>query len=388
MNKKSKMDESFILERKDFRKLLDELKENNYKIVAPTIRTGAIIYDEIDSENKLPEGWTENQKAGFYRIEPRRDKALFGYPVGPYSWKKFLFPPKIRLFQAVRKEHRFEIKNEDKNPPKYAFVGVRSCDLHAIATQDQIFIGEKFTDSIYKSRREQIFIVAVNCGQPGGTCFCVSMNTGPKVTFGYDIVLTEVLEEQRHYFVAQSGTQKGERVLRQITNQKADLRAIQRAEKIINNTAENMGLKMNTKGIKELLFRNPDNPVWDEVSERCLTCANCTMVCPTCFCTTIEDTTDLQGETAERWRRWDSCFTLDFSYLHGGSVRTSVKSRYRQWMTHKLASWIGQFDISGCVGCGRCITWCPVGIDITEEVRAIRESESNGKMTGGKNEKS
>jgi Fe-S oxidoreductase len=102
------------------------------------------------------------------------------------------------------------------------------------------------------------------------------------------------------------------------------------------------------------------------------------MVCPTCFCTTVEDVSDVTGDHAERWRRWDSCFTLGFSYIHGGSIRNSGKARYRQWMTHKLASWIDQFGTSGCVGCGRCITWCPVGIDITEEARAIRDGGQHG----------
>ncbi len=376
---------SFILEKNDFQKMLDALKERNYTLVAPTLRDGAIIYDEIDSAEELPEGWTDVQEAGSYRIEPRKDKALFGYVVGPHSWKKFLHPPNVRLWRAERnEENSFEIKNENEELPKYAFIGVRSCELHAIATQDKVFIGGQYTDSVYQTRREQIFTIAVNCGQAGGTCFCVSMETGPKATFGYDIVLTEIIEDGRHYFVAQAGTEKGENVLDQITNRKANDEETQTAEKIVAETAKNMGRKMDTEDIKELLYRNLENPRWDDVAERCLTCANCTMVCPTCFCTTFEDTTDLSGENAERWRRWDSCFTLDFSYIHGGSVRTSAKSRYRQWMTHKLASWIDQFETSGCVGCGRCLTWCPVGIDITEEVQAIRESETDNIEEGGK----
>jgi len=127
------------------------------------------------------------------------------------------------------------------------------------------------------------------------------------------------------------------------------------------------------EGLHELLTENFNHPRWEDVAKRCLTCGNCTMVCPTCFCTTIEDTSDLTGAHAERWRKWDSCFTQALSYIHGGSVRQSVKSRYRQWMTHKLASWTDQFGGTGCVGCGRCITWCPAGIDITEEARAIRD---------------
>ncbi|MEU5265530.1 4Fe-4S dicluster domain-containing protein [Amycolatopsis sp. NPDC021455] len=113
------------------------------------------------------------------------------------------------------------------------------------------------------------------------------------------------------------------------------------------------------------------SPLWEEVASRCLTCANCTMVCPTCFCTTTEDVTDLSGEHAERHQRWASCFELDFSYVHGGSVRTSGASRYRQWFSHKLGTWHEQFGTSGCVGCGRCIAWCPAGIDITEEAAKL-----------------
>ena len=136
-----------------------------------------------------------------------------------------------------------------------------------------------------------------------------------------------------------------------------------------------MGRSLDQEGLKELLYENRNHPRWDDVADRCLSCANCTMVCPTCFCTTVEDSTDLTGDTAERVRRWDSCFTMDFSYIHGGAVRKSVKSRYRQWMTHKLGTWQDQFGSSGCVGCGRCITWCPVGIDITEEVAAMRNEQ-------------
>jgi ferredoxin len=98
------------------------------------------------------------------------------------------------------------------------------------------------------------------------------------------------------------------------------------------------------------------------------------MVCPTCFCTTPEDITDVTGEHAERWERWASCFELDFSYLHGGSVRQSGVGRYRHWITHKLSTWYDQFGHSGCVGCGRCIAWCPVGIDITEEAARLAGS--------------
>jgi len=143
-----------------------------------------------------------------------------------------------------------------------------------------------------------------------------------------------------------------------------------------------MGRQVDTSGLKELLYQSYDHPRWDEVASRCLTCANCTMVCPTCFCTTTEDVTDLTVGHAERWQRWDSCFDPDFSYLHGGPVRRSGAARYRHWLTHKLGTWHEQFGSSGCVGCGRCIVWCPVGIDLTAEVAALAAGAAGGGHDG------
>jgi ferredoxin len=280
-----------------------------------------------------------------------------------------------RLWQARRNGSGFQTLEEGREIPKYAFIGVRSCELHAIAIQDKVFLQGNHVDPAYKARREGVFVVAVNCGQAAGTCFCVSMNTGPKAKSGFDIALTEVLEGQRHYFVAEVGTEAGTEALQEIPHREATAKEKAAAEGTVAQAAAQMGRTLDTTGIKELLYQNYDHPRWDDVAKRCLTCGNCTMVCPTCFCSTVEDYTDLKGEHAERLRKLDSCFTMDFSYIHGGSIRASAKSRYRQWMTHKLATWIDQFGTSGCVGCGRCITWCPVGIDITAEVRAIRESK-------------
>jgi len=369
--------EQVLIERTDFQRLLDALHQRGYNVIGPTVHDGAIIYSEIASVEDLPIGWTDEHEAGRYRLKRRNDQALFGYVVGPYSWKKFLYPPVLSLWKAKKTGKSFEVVPNTDEPPQYAFIGVRSCELHAIFIQDRVFTNGKFTDPHYQARRQKIFIVAVNCVQAGGTCFCVSMKTGPKATVGFDLALTEIIDDQRHYFVVEVGTEKGAEILQKVPTKRAQPDDIQTAKERIAQAAQHMGRQLDTTNIKELLYRNLEHPRWDEVATRCLTCANCTMVCPTCFCTTVEDVTALTGTEAERVRRWDSCFTLDFSYIHGGSVRASAKSRYRQWLTHKLASWIDQFGTSGCVGCGRCITWCPVGIDITEEVRAIRQSELN-----------
>jgi sulfhydrogenase subunit beta (sulfur reductase) len=368
-----------VVEWSNFGRLIEILREKGYQVLGPRIRDGAIVYDELSSASDLPAGWTDEQDGGSYRLKKRSDDSVFGYAVGPHSWKKYLHPPLVRLWKASRKNQPFEVQEEEQQAPKRAFIGVRACELHAIAIQDKVFLGGPYQDPYYKLRRENIFIAAVNCGQAGGTCFCVSMHTGPKASQGFDLSLTEVLEDGRHYFVVETGTQLGAEVLAGLPVQPAGEKEKQSAERVVKNTADHMGRAMDVTDLKELLYRNYDHPRWEKVAGRCLTCGNCTMVCPTCFCTTVEDTTELNGQSAERWQKWDSCFTMDFSYIHGGSVRATPKSRYRQWMTHKLATWIDQFGTSGCVGCGRCITWCPVGIDITEETSAIRQTERQGR---------
>ncbi len=364
--------------------LFQALTKKGYAVVGPTVREGAIVYDRVNSASELPAGWTDEQNGGTYRLKRRGDNALFGYAVGPHSWKKFLHPPEQKLWQAERGADGFTIFLEKQVHPKYAFLGVRSCELHAIAIQDKVFLQGQFVDSVYQSRREDVFLIAINCGQAGGTCFCVSMKTGPKASSGYDLAMTEILQDGPHRFVVEAGTERGAEILTELPREAAAQADVQAAESVVAETARHMGRTLDTAGIKELLYNNYEHPRWDEVATRCLTCANCTMVCPTCFCTTVEDVTDLSGDHAERWRKWDSCFTMDFSYIHGGSVRSSTKSRYRQWLTHKLATWIDQFGSSGCVGCGRCITWCPVAIDITEEVRAIRGEPGSANNSGRK----
>jgi len=360
-------------------RLIETLRRKGYEVVGPTVRDGAIVYDHIASLDDLPKGWTDEQKPGYYRLNRRDDELLFGYAVGPQSWKKYTHPAEIRLWAAERQETTFRIlNNEEKHEPRRAFLGTRSCELAALGVQDRVLLEDKYRDPIYERYRRGAFVIAVQCTQAAATCFCASMGTGPQISGGFDLVLTELLDAQRHCFLIAAGSNRGIEILSELKTIPATDEDRREAAIKVEAAAKQQVRSMDTAGIKELLYANFEHPRWDNVASRCLTCANCTMVCPTCFCTSVEDVSDISGDHAERWRRWDSCFTQNFSYIHGGSVRTSTKARYRQWMTHKLASWVDQFGSSGCVGCGRCITWCPVGIDITEEVRAIREGGKNG----------
>jgi formate hydrogenlyase subunit 6/NADH:ubiquinone oxidoreductase subunit I len=359
--------------------LIAALRNDGFRVIGPRLRDQTILYDDIDTVADLPAGWTDEQDGGHYRVRRRDDAALFGYNVGPHAWKRFLHPPLLSLWRAERGPDGFTVTATAEPAERYAFLAVRSCELHAIAIQDRVFLQGPYVDPHYRTRREGAFIVAVNCGQAGGTCFCVSMNTGPRARDGFDLSLTELLGEA-HEFLVEVGSERGAALLASLPHSPAEARHIALAAAVVARAQGNMGRHMRSDDVRELLQANLEHPRWDDVAQRCLTCGNCTMVCPTCFCTSVWDENDLSGQAAERKRRWDSCFTMDFSYIHGGSVRGSARSRYRQWMTHKLANWVDQFGTSGCVGCGRCITWCPVGIGITEEVRAIRGGqESDGR---------
>ena len=367
------------LERDHFDQLIAALQGRGYDVIGPTVREGAIVFEPVDTSADLPVGLRDEQEGGTYRLHERGDGALFGFANGPQSWKRLLHPPLVRVWRAKRTDAGVEFEREPEDTKARAFLGVRSCDLHAIAILDRALMQIEHPDPAYVARRERTFIVALNCSTAGGTCFCVSMNTGPRVGLAHDLVLTELIDDAGHRFLIDSGSDRGAAVLAELPTAEARAADHERAERVSEATAASMGRRMPVADPAELhglLQRNLEHPRWEEVADRCLTCGNCTSVCPTCFCTDVDDVSDLATESAERWQRWDSCFTGDFTHVHGGGpVRETARARYRQWMTHKLSTWYDQFDTSGCVGCGRCITWCPVAIDITEEVAAIRATD-------------
>ncbi|MFI6445696.1 4Fe-4S dicluster domain-containing protein [Kitasatospora sp. NPDC050543] len=368
---------SAVIDKDGLDALIAVLGGRGRTVVGPTVRDGAIVLAEISGGAELPYGWGVELEAGTYRLRAREDGAAFAHSAGPQSWKTFLHPARVREWSADRTaDGDLVLVEDDAAPPSYAFLGVRPCDLRAIAIQDRVLSGGRYTDPTYRGRRERAFLVAVECTEPGATCFCVSMGTGPAVGPGYDLALTEVVDTEGHRFLVRAGSEEGEAVLAELPRTPADAATRTAAGDRVAEAADRMGRSMPPVDLQMLMRETLTAERWDDVAARCLTCGNCTMVCPTCFCTSTEDVTDLTGDHAERWRRWESCFDLDFSHLPAGPVRESPRSRYRQWATHKLGTWFDQFGSSGCVGCGRCIVWCPVGIDITEEAHALdRERE-------------
>jgi ferredoxin len=352
------------LDRSGFAGLLRSLSDAGYEVIGPTVRDGAIVLEPIESAEDLPAGVSEEQAPGRYRLGRRDDERVFAWAHGPDSAKRFLFPPR-ELLATIRRNGGVRAEPAPEEPRPFAFVGLRSCDLHAIAVQDRVFID---LDPAYRRRRERSVFIGVNCEVPGGTCFCVSMDTGPRCTVGFDLALTELDDG----FLVEEGTPRGAELLAVVETREATAPEVDEVERVAERARAAMGRELDTSDLPDLLYRNRSHPRWKDVAERCLACGNCTNACPTCFCHDVVDGVSLSGDEATRTREWATCFSAEYSWAAGEVVRPTHVGRYRQWLTHKFASWIDQFGTSGCVGCGRCITWCPVGIDVTEEIAAIR----------------
>jgi len=355
-----------------FNELFTLIKSEKYQLIGPVVKDGVVSYEPVQSVSDLPRGIIDHQSPGDYSIEQTSSDNFFNYTQSPFSWKKYLTPPQQTLFKTVKKKNTltFETPADDE---ALAFLGVRSCELSAIEVQDAVYMNGAYTNPFYKSGRKKNLLIAVECSRSCDTCFCHSLGTGPDINKGVDIILTEIEIEGQHFFLVRTGSDKGEEII-----SKLDLETSTDHQKILRDaqlervrSSQNRHVKVS--GLKSTLYESTDHPQWGRAARRCLACSNCTMVCPTCFCMTVEDINDLEGNS-ERRERWDSCFTSEFTYIHGGNVRESVKSRYRHWLTHKFASWQDQFDRLGCVGCGRCITWCPAGIDITEEIAELSKT--------------
>ncbi len=373
------------LEKPNLQQLIDVLRDSGYRVVGPQVQDEAIVLSDLGSVEQLPIGMIDEQDGGYYRLRADEEAGWFDFVVGPQSLKPFVLPPRETLLSLQNTGTGWQVKTTEVDEPPVAVLGVRGCDLNALAIMDRVFLGGPHVDPRYRRRRESLFLVGVHCRRAAPTCFCHSLHSGPALPAGFDLGLSELDE----CFLVEVGSQAGARIAEQLDGEPPGHREIARARAATRALEQRMkarksatrstdqGRWLDTHNIRQRLLSNLEDPRWDEVAERCLACANCTMVCPTCFCTTVEEVADLSGENVQRQRRWESCFTWEHSYTAAGPVHPNTKSRYRQWLTHKLASWIDQFDTSGCVGCGRCITWCPVGIDLTEEAAAIGKESTH-----------
>jgi ferredoxin len=362
------MDKRSFLARDAVQTLIDVLRSTGFRVIGPRALDGVIQFAELDDAGQLPRGIRDRQAPGEYRLEQTGSPRCFLWANGPQAIKPHAFAPTQVLWRTERRSDgtlAFEDAHREATQ-SVALLGVRACDLAALALQDSHFLG-KVADPCYAVRREGLFLVAVHCSHPAATCFCASTGDGPSCSGGFDIALHELDEG----YLVEAGSTIGETILEQLPTQAASEAQCAQADREIVEAAAQQRRALPAGRLRERLFDRLDHPRWHAVGERCLSCGNCTSVCPTCFCHSERDAPQLGGAASEHLREWDSCFSEGHSYLHGFVVRPQTEHRYRQWLTHKLGSWHEQYGRSGCVGCGRCISWCPVGIDITEEARAI-----------------
>jgi NAD(P)H-flavin reductase/Pyruvate/2-oxoacid:ferredoxin oxidoreductase delta subunit len=357
----------WFLARANLGVLIDLLREDGRTVIGPTVVDGAITMAEIRSVDELPAGVGDEQVPGRYRLVQHGDRRVFDFAVGPTSPKRWTFPPVVPLNVGRRDGRAVSFEPSPLDAPRLALLGVRACELAALGIQDRVFLGGPYTDEDYRTRRRNALVVAVNCTSAASTCFCTSMGTGPEARGGYDLVLTELDEG----FVIRAGSPDGADLVARMPVRGADAGQMLRAAESVGKVAATMGDPVPTAGLHDRLLAQFDSAHWARIAERCLSCANCTMVCPTCFCSSVTQRSDLDGDVSTSERVWDFCFTAGFAKVAGGSFRSRPRDRYRQWLTHKFATWVDQFGTFGCVGCGRCVAWCPVGIDIRAELLAI-----------------
>lgn len=351
--------------------LIETLGSDGFEVIGPVVDNGVISRAPIASRADLPRGWRDAQEPGHYRLEHTDDPRYFAFAVGPESPRRNLNPSEELMWSADRGDDgEVRVAISTAEPSQIALFGVRSCDAHARAILDRVMIGGDHVDPAYAARRTAQFAVVVECAESASTCFCVSMETGPAIEGApFDLALTELIGDH-HRFLVRVGSDAGAEVLDRVPHRAAGDRDVSVARAVVAGAADQQR-SIRTDGLPARLEAMIEHPRWDDVASRCISCGNCTMVCPTCFCHGEEERSSLDGAHTERWRQWDSCFSLDHSYVHPEPVRATTRARYRQWLTHKLGTWHEQFGTSGCVGCGRCITWCPPGIDITAEAAAL-----------------
>ena len=357
------------IQKSAFDGLLRNIQNAGYQPVGPKASGNSIVYGDLESLEQLPKGYLTEQGPGHFRLVQSSRAGYFDFIPGAQSWKQFLVPPVFELLRLRRDGDKWDFESAVHRPRAYAFIGVRACELAAIQTQDRVFLRSDFSDPIYRARRAKVFVLAVNCLHPAGTCFCSSMLSGPRVQPGYDLCLTELDD----VFLLAIGSELGRSVCLDIPCEPASAFMLAKADRALDEAAQQARSPVDAALCVDAMMQNLDDQHWEDVAARCLSCGNCTMVCPTCFCWDVTDRMDLGATETCRERAWDSCFNPGYSYQSGGNTRPSIKSRYRQWLSHKFGAWKQQFGSLGCVGCGRCITWCPVGIDTRREVAALQK---------------
>lgn len=359
---------TLFLDRSKLQSLIDALMQSGYQCVGPQVKENSIVYDNISTVAQLPLGYSAEQQPGSYRLVRNSGNRYFAWANGAQNIKPLVFKPRQLIWSVTQDQKGSYVFVEgDAAAPKMAIIGARACDIAALELLDKHFLDGDYRDPFYSAARDNMILIAVNCSHAAETCFCASTGDGPRASFGYDIALSELDSG----FLLHAPSDKGEAIVKQLSLQASTETQRHQAAEEIQQAAKQQQRKVPLRNLYQILISKLEHPRWEDVAARCLSCGNCTMVCPSCFCHAQVEQQALDGGHSDHYRQWDSCFTQGHSYIHGITIRSDTRSRYRQWLMHKFAVWHQQYGRSGCVGCGRCITWCPVGIDVTEELAAL-----------------
>ena len=317
-----------------------------YKVFAPVEQNGFITFQEIHSGSE----------------------AFLDYINSKKPPKEIFFPQSERLFSydLDRREGWGVEEPALAEKPRIIF-GIRPCDARSLVLLDNVFDGKLYKDPYYADKRKNTTIIALGCNQPGSTCFCTSVGGGPFSQDGSDLLLVDIGDK----YIIQVVTEKGEKFAKEHNEfKKTENHSLSLMRDTIKTAEALMKSKIEVQKVAEKLDSMFDDPFWDLVSEKCLGCAVCTYLCPTCHCFDITD--EVIGQSGERVRTWDSCafpsFTLEAS---GVNPRPGNKERYRQRIMHKFNYFIANHGMAACVGCGRCIKECPVNLDIRVVLNSI-----------------
>lgn len=336
-----------LVSKKTFFSWLDSLR-GRFSLIGPVKADGLTEFRQINSSDELNMGYHSTM------LSPG---------------KAYLYRPREELF-SFSFGNSIEIREAPADAEQRILVGVHSCDTNAILYLDRVFLGQ-FRDPIYEARRNNTMIISLNCERVTGNCFCPSVGAGPflKSVNGYDMLLTDFGDD----YLVELKSERARGLFNVDDIKKSGAEEFKVKEEKERAALQKFTKTINMDGLDSVLRKGSEHPVWRTTAEElCLSCTNCVMVCPTCFCYDVVDEIAVDKKTVRRYRQWDACQDAKFAEVHGGNFRARRSARLRQFVTHKLGQTF-QFGVFGTVGCGRCITWCPTGIDLTEMAKEVQK---------------
>jgi len=332
-----------VIEKSKIPILIQELTKE-HEVFAPVKKKSLVSFERVSSGNEAYLDFQNTKKPPKEVFFPQTE-ILFTYRVG----KKGV---EIEEAPALRR--------------KVVLLGVRPCDARGFVLLDKFFSFGEHKDLYYLEKMENTTTIGLACNHPLSTCFCTSIGGSPFGKEGVDLLLQDLNDK----YLIETVTEKGEKFIEKFPWLKdAEKGDIEKAKRLSEDAEKAIRSKVSVEGVSEKLDRMFDDPIWDQIRQRCVGCGVCTYLCPTCCCFDILDEETGEGK---RVRIWDSCqfpfFTLQGS---GHNPRPSEKERMRQRIMHKFNYYVKNFGESLCVGCGRCVRECPVNLDIREVVEEI-----------------